>query len=223
MNLKIISLISISLLVLIPIIKSTGITDGELVITSNKMKINQSETLILNIYLMGVGQVKLGFFTGATDDYSKISQMKVGGFSNYYTFNFTNESSSFLMLPVVPITMLSPDFPDYKNLWKAYGKEIPIKLIVNTSCNIPYGDHDITITYFYQDNNSDWQHVSKVFTFHVNTWTESYEELIFIFGSIIIPSILVIVGVYLASYLHLKKKEIKENNEKNINNKDIKK
>ena len=48
---------------------------------------------------------------------------------------------------------------------------------------------------------------------HVNTWTEEYEEWIFIFGNLIVPTFLFFIGVYITIYLHHRQKERKVNNE----------
>jgi len=194
----------------VPIVSSSEYPDCELVITCNKTKINQGENLTLEICMVGAGNVTNAFLSANADRFTNLTGMEHADIPNVII------KLGFNHLIAKP---LAPGFGYFgDSIWNTSGAiGAALKLFVQTNKSIPFGNHDITISYFYQDNESNWYHSSKKFSFYVNSWTEQYEIWIFFIGSILVPFIIAFIGAYVAIVLHfhrLKKSEKNNNNKK---------
>lgn len=217
------------LLTVIPTAIAYEQPDCEIVVFCDKAKINSGEPLRLKAYITGGGNVTFGYLCANGDRYTIFNNMIVSYPDHVFTVSLGDEIS-FISCPLLPVFQdvesiplpLDVDIPS--TIWRASGeKYIPVQINITTDEEIPSGNHDITVSYFYQDNNSDWHHSSKVFTFYVNPTEEALAIPMFWFGSIIIPIFTslgsAIVGAYIGFKYGLKKEKdnqsLQRNNEKN--------
>lgn len=214
-------------------VKSEDLPDCNVVITTDKLKINPSETLTFSIYLIGGGKVKTGYLNGLSDFSSKISSFQViKPNEETETLDMSGQNVTyFVMYNVKPRSTIVPyisgmAYPEsFNDTWDYFYYEIKVDI----DENVNPGNHELAMSYVYQDTEDNWHVSSKTIQFYVNTPEEQNAGLNFVLGSILIPIVTTIVGAFLgflgAFYLSnkWKRKRSEKNNQSillKVNNKE---
>jgi hypothetical protein len=214
---RIIFLILISFFLIIsafPITNSNEIPTCELVITSYTKKINPGENFTITFYLVGSGIVKTGYIIANSGRNMIFEELKfIDRYNNQVIWSkeYLNKSYVIGVYPVIPLRI---SVENEENItWEESGiSGASINLLVQTNNSISPGNHDITITYVFQDNESNWNRASNIFTIYVNTPEEQNAWFYYLFGSIIIPiglTTISVLGAFWVTYhFYLKDKRI---------------
>jgi hypothetical protein len=82
---------------------------------------------------------------------------------------------------------------------------------ISTDENVSYGDHTLKVIYMYKNGEENWQQISESIIFHINSLTEEYEILGFIWN--FLPPFLgfgFALFLYWVGNYHSKKKQERE-------------
>lgn len=214
---QILILIIIIITVIVPIISTASRPIFDLAICSDTTSFNKGEKITFKIYLIGAGNITYDYLLFYVDDNMYVDNISMMGFeikeglqdkgTNAQAYeNLMNDAKQ-------GFANFSPDNlnPLYAGIFNDSSYVPPIKVTISTDENVSYGDHTLKVIYMYKNGDEDWQQISESITFHINSLTEQYEILGFIWN--FLPPFLgfgFALFLYWLSICHSKKKEEQE-------------
>jgi len=176
------------MIIILPITSFATEPTFEMTICSDTTRFNKGEEITFSIYLIGIGNVTNDYMLFYVDDNMFVDSISIMGFEFHEGLQDkgTNAQAfdNFMENAKQGFINYSPDKlnPLYAGIVNNSNYVPPIKVSISTNDQVSCGDHNFKIIYMFSDDNNNWQQVSETMTFHINSLTEEYEFLGFIWS-----------------------------------------
>jgi len=204
----------------------TAESQYSIAICSNTTKINQNDNLTFYIYFIGVGNISADYLIFYIDSDVYIGKSKIMGIDTG-TFGLQNQGmnvqiSTDIIKKIKIVGSINSTVGDLNPLAGPLYEDNkfvrPFELTLVTTKDAQPGDRTLKVVFVYKIENGSWEQTSEIMNFHINTFTEQYEWIGFLW-TFSVPFIGAFIGLFIALYIYRKTEKSTEKKEKKQNKK----
>ena len=168
----------------------TAESQYNLAICSDTTKINQNDNLTFSVYFTGIGNISADYLIFYIDSDIYIGKSKIMGIDTG-TFGLQNKGMNVqITIDIIKKIKMSGsinstvgDLNPLAGPLLQENKFIrPLEFTLVTTKDAQPGDRSLKIVFLYKIDNGSWEQTSEIMNFHINTITEQYEWLGFIWN-----------------------------------------
>ncbi|GAF79257.1 unnamed protein product [marine sediment metagenome] len=153
----------------------------DIILTSNSIRFNKGENFEIEIYFVGIGDVKKDYLMLYVNDEIYVSSAYIMGGKGVKGLQDkgTNMQGVEDIMPLAKLYFIdySPDVlnPLYAGIIKNGSFIPPLNITLTTGENVSSGEHTIKAVYMYKGEDGDWKQTSDIMNFHITTEAEVIE------------------------------------------------
>lgn len=179
----------------------------DLAICADTTRFNPNEKLTFSIYFIGAGNVSSDVLLFYVDDEIYVDRLLAMG--REITFGLQDKGTNMQYCENFMITAkqgfvgysddeINPLFgPSYSE-----GRYIrPLEVTLASKPETHPGDHTLKVVYMYKGTNGTWGQTSELIRFHINSFTEQYEIIGFVWN-FFVPFLGAFLGIIAGLFLH---------------------